>query len=218
MNKHQKPKKKERKRRVAQSHSPLFYCRRKFELGLTGVSCMPSEMRSLYELYSITYWDLVMDNGRDLRRYSEKERAIRRRLREIADQHFCWREEAPPRLRHYGADDGDPNHASRESWEAYAKKYRADWWLKKFGSEFNPMCACESAEFCSCIPFLRGLVYIDGRTEIEGALSKELREMYYPIKTVKPAPPPPGYYSCPGCNVFLVESFSKCPLCQTLKA
>ncbi len=163
--------------------------------------------------------ELILDNDRKQRKYSEKERKIRHKLRAIEQQHEKWTEHclSNPRLRHYQANDGDPTHTSREDWEDFVRRERDKWWLEWFGSEFNPMCACESVEPCGCRPFANGVNYIEGgRTEVIGALSKELREMY-PIKpAVKPSPPP-GYYSCPGCNVFLLERFNECPLCKTSK-
>jgi hypothetical protein len=174
--------------------------------------------RSLYELYSISFMDLIMDNDRKQRKYSQAERKIREQLRAIEDQHEKWREHCltTPRLQHHEGNDGDPTHTSREDWVEYVKRYRDDWWREWFGCYFNPMCACDTVERCGCRPFANGVTLIDGKTEIKGALSRELQAMY-PVKPMKPSPPPPGYYSCPGCNVFLMEVCSKCPLCQTDK-
>ena len=175
--------------------------------------------RSLYEIYSIGLMDLIMDDGRKLKKYSETERKMRKELHAIEDQHQQWREHCltNPRLRHHEGDDGDPTHTSHEEWVEFVKKYRDNWWREKFCCYFNPMCTCESVEPCGCRPFANGVILIEGKTEIEGTLSRELQEMYRVKPTIKPSPPPPGYYSCPGCNVFVQEIFTKCPLCQKSK-
>ncbi len=177
-------------------------------------------MRSLYEIYSISYMELILDNDRKQRKYSEKERNIRHKLRAIEEQHEKWREHCltNPRLQHHEGNDGDPTHTSYEDWVDYVKRYRDDWWREWFGCYFNPMCACDTVERCRCRPFANGIKYIEGgTTEVEGALSRELQAMY-PVKpAIKPSPPPPGYYSCSWCNVFLAESCNVCPLCKTNK-
>ena len=140
---------------------------------------------SLYEIHKITYMDLVLDNDRKQRKFSQEVRKIREQLLRISDQHQKWWEHVGELGKHNMGNDtyiylnqSRPpywmkSYPEPEVWETYVKAYRADWWRKTFNCEFNPMCPCKTAEFCGCFPFSHGVQLVDGATEIDGWLRED---------------------------------------------
>ena len=136
--------------------------------------------RTLCEIHALTYWDIVLDNDRKLRIIPKEERKIREQLILIAEQHERWWKHVAAVGKH---DMGDGTfiylnqsrppwwmttpYPSTEVWVNYVSNYRAEWWRKTIGCEFNPMCPCKSPQFCGCLPFARGVRLIDGATELD---------------------------------------------------
>ena len=150
---------------------------------------------SLHEIHKITYMDIVLDNDRKQRKFSQAVRNIREQLIRISDQHQKWWEHVAAVGKHNMGNDtyiylnqSRPpywmkSYHEPEVWEKYVKAYRADWWRKTFNCEFNPMCPCKTAEFCGCFPFSHGVQLVDGATEIDGWLIKdEIKSQYDQIK------------------------------------
>jgi hypothetical protein len=124
-------------------------------------------MSTAQEIYAITYWDMIMDNGRTRRLIPENVRKARSQLIKIADQHERWHDHV--RTLKDNTYFNPPKGAIIKGWKQYITDYRSKWWRETFGCEFNPICRNDcflNGHPCSCGAF-NGVVLDGERTIIE---------------------------------------------------